>query len=222
MAEKTLSCIDCAVKACRGRGGEYPAFCPSKHLEPELLQQSLDILCGEENPLALASCQNEFDSYGVRSRVEETMHLARLLNAKKLGLATCVGLLSEAKQLARILRAQGWEVYGVCCKCGAQPKSAMGFHGEKEETSSNMCNPVLQALVLNREKTDLNIAMGLCAGHDSLFYKYSEAYVTTVLVKDRLLGHNPAAPLYLLDGYWKRLLEKDEFLMPQDPEVIRF
>jgi len=222
MAEKTLSCIDCAVKACRGRGGEYPAFCPSKHLEPELLQQSLDILCGEENPLALASCQNEFDSYGVRSRVEETMHLARLLNAKKLGLATCVGLLSEAKQLARILRAQGWEVYGVCCKCGAQPKSAMGFREEKEETSSNMCNPVLQALVLNREKTDLNIAMGLCAGHDSLFYKYSEAYVTTVLVKDRLLGHNPAAPLYLLDGYWKRLLEKDEFLMPQDPEVIRF
>ena len=38
MAEKILSCIDCGVKACRGKGGEYPAFCPSVKLEPELLQ----------------------------------------------------------------------------------------------------------------------------------------------------------------------------------------
>ena len=85
-----------------------------------------------------------------------------------------------------------------------------------------MCNPVLQALVLNREKTDLNIVFGLCAGHDSLFYKYAEGYCTTLVVKDRLLGHNPVMPLYQLDMYWKRLLEKDEFLMPDDPEVIRF
>ena len=221
MAEKILSCIDCGVKACRGKGGEYPAFCPSVNLEPELLQQSLDILTGSEHAMALASCKNEFDSYNTRSRVEETMHLARLLGAKKLGIATCVGLLAEAKHLARVLRAQGWEVYSVCCKCGAQPKTAIGFY-EEGEASGNMCNPVLQALVLNREKTDLNIVFGLCAGHDSLFYKYADGYSTTLVVKDRLLGHNPVAPLHHIDGYWKRLLEKDDFLAPEDPEVIRF
>lgn len=218
MAEKIHSCIDCGIKACRGKGGEYPAFCPSQKLEPELLQRSLDILTGKEQTMALASCQNEFDSYNTRSRVEETMHLARLLGAKKLGIATCVGLLSEARQLARVLRAQGWEVYGVACKCGTQPKSALGFHAQGE-ASSNMCNPVLQALMLNREKTDLNIVFGLCAGHDSLFYKYADAYCTTLVVKDRLLGHNSVAPLYNIDGYWKRLLEKEDFL---SPEGLRF
>jgi uncharacterized metal-binding protein len=221
MAEEKLSCVDCAIKACRGKGGEYPAFCPTRHLDPQLLEEAMDKLRGEDNPIAIASCLNEFDSYGVRSRVEETMHLAKLMGAKKLGIAACAGLLTEARTLARVLRAQGWEVYGVCCKCGAQPKSALGFLGEKEETSSNMCNPVLQALVLNREKTDLNIAVGLCAGHDSLFYKYSEAYVTTVVTKDRLLGHNSVAPLYLLDGYWKRLLQREEFLAPEElPETF--
>lgn len=221
MAEKIHSCIDCGIKACRGKGGEYPAFCPSQKLEPELLQQSLDILTGKEQTMALASCQNEFDSYNTRSRVEETMHLARLLGAKKLGLATCIGLLSEAKVLARVLRAQGWEVYAVCCKCGAQPKTALGTP-QNPLSSPNMCNPVLQALVLNREKTDLNIVFGLCAGHDSLFYKYAEGYSTTLVVKDRLLGHNPIQPLYQTEMYWKRLLEKDEFLTPDDSEVIRF
>ena len=221
MSEKQLSCVDCSVKACRGKGGENPAFCPTRHLDPQLLEEAMDKLRGEDNPIAIASCLNEFDSYGVRSRVEETMHLAKLMGAKKLGLATCIGLLSEAKVLARVLRAQGWEVYAVCCKCGAQPKTALGTP-QNPLSSPNMCNPVLQALVLNREKTDLNIVFGLCAGHDSLFYKYAEGYSTTLVVKDRLLGHNPIQPLYQTEMYWKRLLEKDEFLTPNDSEVIRF
>ena len=33
-------------------------------------------------------------------------------------------------------------------------------------------------------------------GHDSLFYKHSKAPVTTLVVKDRKLGHNPVAALY--------------------------
>ena len=212
--DKKLSCIDCAVRACRGKGGEYPDFCPSRELDPALLQKAMDILLGEEFQMASASRQNEFDSYSTRCRVEETMHLAKLMGAKKLGIATCVGLLAEARQLARILRAQGWEVYGVCCKCGAQPKSLLGDCPEGD-ASSNMCNPVLQALMLNEAGTDLNIAFGLCAGHDSLFYKYAEGYTTTLVVKDRLLGHNPIMPLYITDQYWKRLLQKQEFLSPE-------
>lgn len=60
-----------------------------------------------------------------------------------------------------------------------------------------MCNPILQAKQLNAGKTDLNVVIGLCVGHDSLFNKYSDALVTTLLTKDRVPGHSAAAALYL-------------------------
>ena len=40
-------------------------------------------------------------------------------------------------------------------------------------------------------------------GHDSMFYKYSEAMVTTLIAKDRVLAHNPAGALYCSEGYFK-------------------
>ena len=91
-------------------------------------------------------------------------------------------------------------------------KTELGIPERCLEVGPNICNPVLQALVLNGEKTELNIALGLCVGHDSLFYKYSEAPVTTLSAKDRLLCHASLGPLYLLDGYWKRLLKPDPYL----------
>ena len=41
-----------------------------------------------------------------------------------------------------------------------------------------MCNPIAQAELLNRAETQFNICLGLCVGHDSLFYRYSQAPVT--------------------------------------------
>ena len=73
-----------------------------------------------------------------------------------------------------------------------------------------LCNPVLQARLLNKEKTDLNVIIGLCVGHDSLFIKYSKAPVTTLITKDRVLGHNPAAALYTSGFYYKRLLQEED------------
>lgn len=63
-----------------------------------------------------------------------------------------------------------------------------------------MCNPILQARLLNQA----NVVIGLCMGHDSLFYRYSEAYVTTLVTKDRVTGHNPAAALYTSHSYYKK------------------
>lgn len=40
------------------------------------------------------------------------------------------------------------------------------------------------------------LMMGLCLGHDILFLRYAEAETTPLVVKDRALGHNPAAALY--------------------------
>ena len=73
----------------------------------------------------------------------------------------------------------------------------------------NMCNPIMQAKLLNREKTDLNIVIGLCVGHDSLFYKYSDALCTTLVTKDRVLAHNPVGALYQAGSYYSRLMKSD-------------
>ena len=45
----------------------------------------------------------------------------------------------------------------------------------------SLCNPVGQAMLLNKAGTELNIVVGLCVGHDSLFFKHSGAPVTVLL-----------------------------------------
>ena len=62
------------------------------------------------------------------------------------------------------------------------------------------------AKILNDAKTDLNIVMGLCVGHDILFHKYIQGPTTTLVVKDRVLAHNPAAALYTVHSFNKDLL----------------
>ena len=36
------------------------------------------------------------------------------------------------------------------------------------------------------------------------FYKYSDAYVTTLVTKDRVTGNNPTAALYTADSYYRK------------------
>ena len=57
----------------------------------------------------------------------------------------------------------------------------------------------------SKEKTDFNILLGLCVGHDSLFFKYAEAPCTVLAVKDRVFGHNPLAAIYNIDSYYRYL-----------------
>jgi len=59
-----------------------------------------------------------------------------------------------------------------------------------------MCNPAGQAQLLNEAGTKLNILCGLCVGHDAIFAKVSDAPVTTLIAKDRVLAHNPAGAIY--------------------------
>jgi uncharacterized metal-binding protein len=66
---------------------------------------------------------------------------------------------------------------------------------------------VAQARILNEVGTDLNVIVGLCVGHDILFTRHSTAPVTTLVVKDRVTGHNPAAALYGQAFYYRRLVK---------------
>ena len=203
------SCVDCGVTNCNHMDKGYPDFCVSEKLDEEWLEGVVELYGQEDNHrVAVAAATVESDFYCQKTRVEETIEFAKRIGAKKIGIATCVGLIRETRILARLLREHGFEVYGVGCKAGTVRKVDIGIPEKCENTGVNICNPILQAKLLNKEKTDLNIVMGLCVGHDSLFYKYSEAVTTTLVVKDRVLVHNPAAALYAADGYYQKKLEE--------------
>jgi uncharacterized metal-binding protein len=146
--------------------------------------------------------------YARWNRVEDTVAFARLMEYRKIGIASCVGLLMETKQLAAILEAQGFEVVTVCCKAGSIDKMRLGIE-EKDKVRPGefepACNPIAQAEIFNRRNTDMNVVVGLCVGHDMLFNRHSKAPVTTLVVKDRVTGHNPVAVLYGQNYYYKRL-----------------
>ena len=186
-------------------------FCMTERISGEELDKVMEIYREDDlvHKAAIASAEVESEFYCRYTRVEETMAFARKMGAKKIGIATCVGLLAETRVLAKILRKNGFEVVGVACKMGSMNKTDIGIPQFcAEATGPVMCNPVLQAMVLNREKTDLNVLMGLCVGHDSLFCRYSEALATTLVVKDRVLGHNPVQAIYQAESYYKKLLQK--------------
>ena len=107
-------------------------------------------------------------------------------------------------QWTRVQEIMEFAPYSVICKVAGQSKTSMGIPPQCESIGASMCNPILQARLLNEAHTDLNVVIGLCVGHDSLFYKYSEAYVTTLVTKDRVTGNNPAAALYTANSYYKK------------------
>ena len=143
-------------------------------------------------------------------RLKETVECCMRMGYHKLGLAFCKGLRKEARIVADLLRAQGFEVVSVICKTGGISKEVVGIPEEVKIHPGEfaaMCNHIAQAKLLNEQHTEFNIEVGLCVGHDSMFYKYSDAMVTTLVAKDRVLAHNPCGAIYCAEGYFKKRLE---------------
>ena len=67
-----------------------------------------------------------------------------------------------------------------------------------------MCNPIMQAKTLAEHGCDFNIVIGLCVGHDTLFLRHSKVPTTVMIVKDRVLQHNPVAALYGVQSMYSR------------------
>jgi len=144
----------------------------------------------------------------VKPRFLEIMEFARKMNYTKLGLVFCIGLAKEAAIANELLKSHGFEVISVACKAGGVPKEEIGITEDEKifiGGHESMCNPIVQALVVNEAKTDFNVLLGLCVGHDSLFFKYAEAPTTVLAVKDRVTGHNPLAALYISGNYYSWL-----------------
>jgi uncharacterized metal-binding protein len=166
---------------------------------------------GLTREVALASARTEAAGYLVWPRVQEVMDFARRIEAQHLGIAHCIGLIEEAHILQKIFEAHGFKVSSLCCKVGSFSKNEVGLRPEEtlcpEGGYDPLCNPVGQALLMNQAGTQLNVLVGLCVGHDSLFIRHSEALVTVLVAKDRVTGHNPVAALYASHSYFSRLLQ---------------
>jgi uncharacterized metal-binding protein len=203
---------------CRTGQGKAPADCPTVHYR-DMARDIFDSFPPQEKEFLRCSALQERDGYywrpdfhdtiPVKPRIVEIVEFARRMQYKKLGFIFCAGLREEAFIVQEILETNGFLVVSAVCKVGRQPKSSFGVPREmqlnplqKEET---ICNPKLQAMIMNEAKVDFNVMMGLCVGHDSVALKHLEAPVSVLAVKDRMMGHNPLMPVYLYNSYYAYL-----------------
>ncbi len=200
-----------------------PAYCPT-HKHSDLIKETFNLYKGDNEDAEMARVATRVeglcyqpvpgsDAINARwTRIEDTIAFAKLMDYKLIGIATCIGLLDETNKLAAILTAQGFKPLSVCCKAGSIDKLELGVEEADKVrplTFEPACNPVAQALLMNRAGTDMNIIVGLCVGHDMLFSKHSDAPVTTLVVNDRVTGHNPASVLYGQNFYYRRLQKQE-------------
>jgi uncharacterized metal-binding protein len=203
------TCASCAIKSCCHKDEKtVPGNCPVR--DEEFFQKTMKEYDRQENKeFYIRASEIESTGYGQWPRLKETIVLCKNMGYHKIGLAFCIGLAREAKVIDQLLRQNGFQTVSVVCKTGGVSKEMAGIPEEKKlkpHEFEAMCNPIAQALLLNQQKTDFNIEVGLCVGHDSLFYKYSEALVTTLIAKDRVLAHNPVGAVYCAEGYFKEKL----------------
>ena len=221
MSIDTSNCAACTLtdRVCRVPGGKSPPACPTTTQEKIVAEAVRDYADPGVAEFARAASVQEGECYAnrderpyimqpVKTRLQELIEFSRRMGYKRLGLAFCGGLANEAAVLARILKAQGFEVISVTCKVGGVPKETIGIRDEEKIYIGKfepMCNPISQARLLNEANTDFNIMLGLCIGHDALFLQNVTGLTTVFAVKDRVTGHNPMGALYTSASYYQRL-----------------
>ena len=219
MPNCALCPYDWSERYCRGRGGKGPKNCPS--LLKNLAKVAQTLISDSALLEFSKNCSiQEAQAYGgrelgyahihpIKPRIQEIVEFAERMRYRRLALIFCVGLRKEAAIVHRMFEDYGFETVSVVCKVGRIPKSELGLNREDHVDPGveveTMCNPVLQALVANHSGAELNVLLGLCVGHDSLFIRHAEAPITILAVKDRLLGHNPLAAIYTYDSYYRSL-----------------
>jgi uncharacterized metal-binding protein len=212
------SCASCPFvdRFCTNPNGRGADDCPTVNNKKEIDAANLKYETDEFKIFCKESLRQEGAGYGhdkdgesfaCKTRLQEIIEFSKRMNYKKLGLAFCMGLKSEAAILNKILIANGFEVISVICKVGSIRKEE--FITREEKVNPNkyepMCNPITQAEICNSAHTEFNIVLGLCVGHDSMFFKNSEAMCTVFAVKDRVLANNPLGAIYTSNTYYKWL-----------------
>jgi uncharacterized metal-binding protein len=178
-------CAQCEAKECRN--GKDCFSKSNNHKQLYLNNQTAE--------LHKAATAIEGKYYGEETRLSETILFAEKVGCTKIGLAFCIGLSEEAGIIETIL-SEHFDVISVCCKICGIDKQDFELPQITPQAKEVMCNPAGQAQLLNEAGTQLNVICGLCVGHDAIFTQASVVPVTTLIAKDRVLAHNPAAAIY--------------------------
>ncbi len=174
-----MNCVSCFEKGC---------------LKGEKCLEVLSVINKEENIKRYTENEKNMELYTITTeipknipRIEEVKMFIEKSRYKKIGMAFCKGMVPFMdKILSYLSNDLKCEFYPVICGNNGLKREDLGFEGD-----AVTCNPIGQGEVLNSFKTDLNVAIGLCVGHDILFSETSKAPITTLVVKDRVYKHNP-------------------------------
>ena len=148
------TCANCTVLACANNEPEkMPKNCPMRNASVmEAARAGYDL---PENHDFYVNCSAiEGLGYCQWPRLKETVEFCKRMGYHKLGLAFCKGLRKEARIVADLLRAQGFEVVSVICKTGGISKEEVGIPEEVKIHPGEfeaMCNPIAQAKLLTAQ-----------------------------------------------------------------------
>lgn len=225
MEDRKPQCAMCpydwSERLCRSERGKAPKGCPTARHQ-NLVKESIkkaqsDSVCEFARQASIQEAAGYTDKekgYGavrpIKPRILEVIEFAKRMSYERVALIFCVGLRKEASVVHQIFESHGLDLISIVCKVGRVPKELLGLSEEQKISPGSfesMCNPILQAELANHYRSQFNVLLGLCVGHDSLFFKYAEAPCTVLAVKDRLLGHNPLAAIYQYESYYRYLEE---------------
>ncbi len=209
----TIMCNVCTRVACRHDYPEgIPAYCLATRFRGIVEGTKSEYSTPESIDIYKASGKVVTSGYGRWPRIQEAIEFAKELKLNKIGFASCVALIRELGLIAELFTGAGFDVVSAACQIGRVSPEARGVSVDVKEHRGLYCNPIAQAEILNDQETQLNFILGLCLGHDILFTRYSKAPVSTLIVKDRVTGHNPAVALYSSfhrRSLWKMYCDKD-------------
>jgi len=175
----SIECAECGSQACRaGRADVAPEACPMHGDFPAFEELYAD---ADQRRMAYEAALVEALGYCHWTRLHEIAELARRMELRRVGIGHCPDMAREAALAAAYLRDHKLDV--------RLPPERLD------------CDPLQQARRFAREKTQLNIVAGMCAGHEAIFIRASRAPVTILVVRDTRFRHNPAAALYTSDTY---------------------
>jgi len=177
-----IDCFACSEKSCLKE--ESCQLCPLGVIDDQVDDETTEIL---EVAYDIA-----FEPEQVLCRVSELVYFCLGMNYKHIGIAFCTEMWQEAETVCHILK-RFFSITPVCCRIGSSSKDS---NNRQFPVKKFCCSPVALANIMNKVNTDLNVALGLCMGCDIVFNKKSEAPVTTLFVKDKLLAHNPVGAIY--------------------------
>jgi uncharacterized metal-binding protein len=143
----------------------------------------------------------EAKGYGRWPRTREIAEFSQQMGFRRLGISHCPDTRREAGLARSYLEKLGFEVI-------LPPEGH--------------CDPGGQARFFEEIGTDFNIICGMCTGHDAIFIRSSSTPVTSLLVRDIKLCHNPVAALYTSQSYFRNALYREHLHDNHPPSLEVF